>query len=530
MKLAHLAGQQGGSPDRALALARLAADKAPDNADILMATYQLHFQFGRDEDADPTWLRRALELSSADEGPVWSADFRTVVTDWMPKRRNQLLEIEQKWIAGEIPTGIAASLFNAPLARVFHQIPETNSEQVDFRRNTMVPTVSGGRTPVDIQKDWAIGLDLSSVFNLHYLGLLESALHALGHVRLPHDAMVCLLQELQRVRFHQPSRVRDGQEVRSLYNRGRLNLCNNLDTPATPIAEEVGSELAELFEAARNSDGKVVCVLPLHRPGSLRERHADTSGWNDLIVSVPDLCALLHLQGSIDAEAHTRAQVFLQSQGQIEGDALKPSLLQRPIYLDRLSLSYLQDANVLTKVAAAGLDLCMHPDVLAHMDEFVAAGESGGNLAVTIDEVRHRLRSAVESGKASYLSRKVDPEDRVLSKTNQFVATQSLLASADNCDCLCVDDRFINGKRHIIVGESPDRGVPIACTLDILSFLVATGHLSPEEHWAARHKLRAGGLVFIPFDVHELIHWLRGAQVNNGHFLELRQSPMGTFS
>ena len=536
VSLGHLAGRQGGSPDRALALARLAANKAPDNADVLMATYQLHFQLGRDEDADPNWLGRALELSSADEGPVWSADFRTVVTDWMPKRREQLLEIEQKWIAGEIPTGIAASLFNAPLARVFHQIPESNSEQLDYRRNTMVPIVSGGRTPVQMQEDWTVGLDLSSVFILHYLGLLESSLLGLGHVKLAHDAMVCLLQELEKVRFHQPSRVKDGQEVRSLYNRGRLHLCNALGTPATPIAKEVGSELAVLFEAARNSDGKVVCVLPLHRPGSLMERRADTTDWNDLIVSVPDLCALLRLKGSIDAESHKRAQVFLQSQGQVESDEIESSLLQRPIYLDRLSLSYLQDANVLTKVSAAGLDLRIHPDVLAHMDEFVAAGESGEDLAAAIDEVRNLLRSGVESGKVSYLPRKVDPEDRVLSKNDQFVATQSLLASADNCDCLCVDDRFITGKGHVIVGEPPERGVPIACTLDILAFLVATGHLSPEQHWAARHKLRAGGLVFIPFDVDELVHWLRTAQVNDGRLLEtaelrvLRQATARTLT
>ena len=534
--LAHLAGQQGGSPDRALVLARLAANKAPNNATILMAAYHLHFQFGRDEDANPSWLGRALELSSADEGPVWSADFRTVVTDWMPKRQEQLLEIEQKWIAGEIPTGIAASLFNAPLARVFHQIPESNAEQLDHRRNTMVPIVSGGRTPVELQEDWAVGIDVSSIFILHYLGLLESALDALGQVKLAHDAMVCLLQELEKVRFHQPSRVKDGQEVRSLYNRGRLRLCHDLDTPAAPIAEEVGSELAALFEAARNSDGKAVCVLPLHRPGSLMERQADTTGWKDLIVSIPDLCALLHLQGSIDAEAHKRAQVFLQSQGQVERDELEPAILQRPIFLDRLSLSYLQDANVLTKVAAAGLDLRIHPDVLAHMDEFVAAGESGENLATTIDEVRSLLRNAVESGKASYLPRKVDPKDRVLTENDQFVATQSLLTSADNCDCLCVDDRFINGKGHVVVGEPPERGVPIACTLDILAFLVATGRLSPEQHWAARHKLRAGGLVFIPFDVDELVHWLKAAKVNNGHLLEtaelrvLRQATARTLT
>ena len=242
--LAHHAGHHGGSPDRALALARLAAEKAPDNASVLIATYHLHFKFGHDEGADPNWLGRALELSSDDEGPVWSADFRTVVTDWMPKRREQLIEIEQKWIAGEIPTGMTASLFNVPLSRVLNQIPLSNTEQLDCRSNTTVPIVSGGRKTVQLQEDWALGLDISSIFILHYMGLLQEVLEAFKKIKLSPDIMVCLLQELDRVRFHQPSRVKDGQEVRSLYNRNRLRVCHDLYTPAVPIVAELGGELA----------------------------------------------------------------------------------------------------------------------------------------------------------------------------------------------------------------------------------------------------------------------------------------------
>ena len=127
--LAQVAGRQGRSPDRALALAKQAAEKAPDDPRVLAVAFDLHFRFGRDQEADPDWLARAFEKSSADDGPVWSMDFRTVVTEWIPERRERLAEIERRWLAGEIPTGIAASLFHMPLTRLLMQIPKSNLDR-----------------------------------------------------------------------------------------------------------------------------------------------------------------------------------------------------------------------------------------------------------------------------------------------------------------------------------------------------------------------------------------------------------------
>ena len=110
------------------------------------------------------------------------------------------------------------------------------------------------------------------------------------------------------------------------------------------------------------------------------EKEADTTEWNDLIISVPDLCRLLHLRGGIDAETHERAKLFLRSQGQVERGNPETSILDGTIYLDGLALSYLQSAKVLERIAAAGLDLRIHPDVLGHMDEFARAGDSAKTL------------------------------------------------------------------------------------------------------------------------------------------------------
>ena len=521
LTLAQVAGHQSHSPDRALALIKLAADKAPNDPRVLSVALDLHFRLGRDEEVDPDWLTRAVRHSSTDDGPVWSMDLQAVVTEWMPKRRERFAEIEQHWLAGKIPTGIASSMLNVPLTRLLIQMPESNAKLIDRRMSAIIPMVFGGRPPVELQEDWAVGLDITSILVLHYLDLLGPVLDAFSRTKLAPDVMRCLFEEHARVRFHQPSQEKAGQQVRTLCNRQRLRVADDLGAPPEAVTEEVGRELGALLQAARQDDGKVVCVLPIHRPDSLLNKEANTSDWNDLIVSVPDFCGLLHRKrGLIDVETHDRAQLFLRSQGQLENRCPEPSILDRAIYLDRLALSYLQDARVLEPIAAAGLDLRIHSNVLAQMDEFVTAGESGEVLAAKIDEIRHVLQNVMESGKASYLPRKIDPKTPVQIHDNQFAPTQTLIMSAADCDVLCIDDRFINNKEHFVADEKLGLAVAIACVLDVLHYLVRSKHINRERHWMARHKLRAGGFIFIPFEADELVHWLKAGSVENGRLAE----------
>ena len=76
MRFAYVAGQQGQISDRALQLARLAAEKAPDDPRILASAYWLHFQLGRDDEANSEWLKRALKLSSPGDDFLWSVNLR----------------------------------------------------------------------------------------------------------------------------------------------------------------------------------------------------------------------------------------------------------------------------------------------------------------------------------------------------------------------------------------------------------------------------------------------------------------------
>ncbi len=527
MSLAHHAGHQTQNPTRGLQLARLAAEKAPDDPRILAAAYWMHFRLGRDEQADQDWLARATELSSGDEGPVWPATLREVVTDWLPRRQEHLNAVEGKLLRGEIPISVAAAGFNLPLARIFLSLPAQNANQVDGRRRVIVPIVAGVREPVDLQEDCTIGMDVTSVLALAHLGLLESAIGAFHHTKFAPEIMEWLFLERDEVRFHQPSRIATAKRVRDLQTRNQLQAVNNSTAPPDDIVAEVGSELATLLHAARKDNGGVICVLPIPQVGSLGEESADTSQYQDLIHSTMELCTLLHERGKIATTDYHRARLFLESQGQTEGTKPPPPVLDGPIYVDRLALSYLQDAGVL-EVMAAVLDFRVHPVVFEEMNALIEEGDTGHDLANRIDEIRQTLRQAVESGRASFLPRSASHIEGPQKGELRLRATKSLLDGGVACSAFCVDDRYINRTRALPV--SSEQSIPIACILDVLRHLASRGCIAVVDHWTARHRLRQGGFAFIRLEADEVLYWLKTAGFNNGQLTEsvelrtLRQS------
>ena len=517
MTLAQRAGQGTQNADRALGLAKLAAEKAEDDPKVLAAVWFLYIRLGRDGDVNPDWFVRASELSSADEGPLWSTNLQGVVTDWLPKRREYQREVNQKLLNGEIPINLAASRFNVPLARLLLSVSDQNVNEVDGRRRTILPIVAGGRDPVELQEDWTIGLDVTSIMVLGHLDLLETAVNTFHHVKLPPEVMELLFRERIEVRFHQPSLIREARRVQELQGREQLRVADHLPASPKAVTDEVGVELAALLEMARQDNGKVVCVLPIYRAGSLMEEHADTREFDDLILSTVDICALLHDVGKIDNATHRYASACLKGDLQTEQSNLPPLILNAPIYLDRAALSYLQGAKLLRPMATAGLDIRIHPDVMGEMNALINESDVGDDLATKIEGIRNVLRSAVESGTASFLPRSDRGEDNQRHDVG-IQAIVSLLAGKAVCDVLCIDDRFVN--RNFTATGPTERSLPVVCVLDVLRHLVAQGRISVADHWTARHRLRQGGFVIIPLESDELVHWLEAAKFNDGQLTE----------
>ena len=513
--LARLASQVGQSTERAIELARLAATKAPANPQILIEAFGIYVKLGRDADADPLWLDHAVANSSAKEGPVWRTDLQQLVNDWLPRTRARNERIDRMLMGGEVPLALAAGVFNTPLSRIL--LASQGENMRDGRSRAVVPIISGARNRIDLEEGWTVGVDLTSAMVLSRLGLLKTVLDALDQVKIAPNAMEHLFADRAAVRFHQPALVDSARDVRRLIDQGRIELVDRSVPPSTNLAEEVGSELATLLEACADDQGVVVCVMPIPRAGSLIEEVADTSSYDELILSPADLCSLAHQAGLTDADQDGRAKTFLASQGQTPRERPPQSSLSGPIFVDSLALSYLQSAHVLGPLANAGLDLRIHSDVADEMKALIETGDDGEELAESVESIRETLRAGMESGKVTLLPL---PPERIR-ESGAPVGVDSLaglLFGSAECDALCIDDRFVNTR--VRSEDRNGRSIPVVCVLDVLRHLHACRAITDERYWGSKHKLRQAGFAFIPAEADELLKHLLAAERQGGQMLE----------
>lgn len=518
MMLARIAGQPGQSPERSLALARLAASKAPDDPRILTSAYGIHFELGCDDQADPKWLAQAVEHST-DDGPIWSSNLKEMVERWLPAMKERSERIEQMLFAGQVPMSLATGMLNVPLSRVLLDKRRDGAVSRDGRHRPVIPIVSGVRRAVDMENHWAVGVDVTSILVLGQIGLLEAVIDSLGQVKIASDAMASLFVERSAVRFHQPARVRQAQQIRRLLDRRQIKVVEGSLVASDAAVQEFGVERATLMEVCRDDGGIVVCAKPLHKAGSTDEQLADTSGYEELLFSPADVCAVARRRGGlVDAAMYERAMGFLASQGQVAGSDLPDSILDGPVYVDELALSYLQSAQILDALAIGGIDLRVHQSVLEVTNALVAGGEAGDELAREVERVVAVLRNGLERGAVSILPRLTEAGEREVAGLAAVGSLKELVFASGQCDALCVDDRYFNS--HPASSGLDGALVPVVCVLDVLRYLRSQSALSDVDYWTARHQLREAGFVFVPVEADELRHWLEETDVGNGGLIE----------
>ena len=213
------------------------------------------------------------------------------------------------------------------------------------------------------------------------------------------------------------------------------------------LAREVGDDLARLLAAAKDvarqhdKQALVVRSAPVHRVGSLAFDEADLSAQQNWICSCTAVTRKLREVGSITAEEESRAVSYLAlHERKWDNEPEIPDGAE--LYLDGLSVTYLQEAGMLQKLAGAGFRAIMLPGEEDEASALIAYNARTDEATDIIDKVRTALVNGIDVGKVHVASSPNEVSEK--QSLYRLDPTTDVLLAANAVDLLAVDDRFVN--------------------------------------------------------------------------------------
>ena len=493
-----------------------AAAKGHDDAGVLAAAYFLASNAGWEYDAGVIdWLHKAAELSGTD-GPVQKMTLKEVL-ERKPEWDRRESDTWQLLSRGEIPMFLAARSINKSLVDLMLFPALANPSEKDPRHRGAIPAYSGQRQPMPFSGFRNVGLEATALITLSVLNLLDKAFDAFDTVYVPHSTLGWLFEEKQKTAFHQPSLIRDAQQVRHLLSTDVLEKFAPSIVTNSDLSAQIGDELAMFIGEAEAVSGDsnlqriVIRPAPVHRLGSLMEEEADLTAHAAVLSSCVAVVDKLREEGQITAEEERRARAYLQlhekpwpQQPEITDGAI--------LYLDDLAITYFLHLGLLEKAKAVGFRLIASPRKVADANALIAYQSISAKVNEAIERIRYAVSSRIESGKI-----KVGKKRNVDAPAEQSIydhPSTGVIALARDCDAIITDDRFLN--QHANFKDSGYQ-VPIFSSLDLLDALTS---ITPDNRLEYRTMLRRSGYFFVPVTEDELVRHLEASVVKGDRVLE----------
>lgn len=510
--------QQAGSP-RARDFAFAAVEVSPSDPEVLTGAYSVATRGGWEGDASVAeWLKTAI-FFSGEQGPIRPVTIKELVTGAPAFQRRQA-DAWAQFREAKIPLFVYGKLVNQSPSELSLAAGIANRKRNDVRERAIIPAFSGSRTAVEVASKMRAAIDITSLLTLAALDLLAGLKDVFRQLVIPHATTSWIFSERGNLTFHQPSRIKDANEVRSLIATDRLKPVEREKTPSPAVVEEVGIELAALLETAhaRSQAGESVYVVkpaPIHRANSLMEEFADVSRFSAQLRSCLAVVSKLRQKGQLTAEEESHARAYLQlhdvgatgDQEIADGAAL---------LLDSVGLAYFQHLGILGRIAQAGITVEVPLVELARTNSFLELEAVSAEALSIIDRLRKYLQREIDSGFVELASVVYEIDE----DASDFMSHPSaaLIHSAPVVDAVVADDRFWNQHGNV---EAPTGGLrPVLTTLDLLEAWVKSEFISAEKSYQSLTRLRQAGFAFVSVSEEEVTAYLSSAAVANGDIVE----------
>lgn len=516
IQAAHWAHASGYGPSRELMLAAVAKPDLP--AEVLLGAYTLAVEGGSEEGnpAAHEWFNRALALSGPD-GPVQRVAIKDLLSQHIEWNRHTR-RINEAITHGEVPLVAAAPALRITMVDIVLGNFLRNTEQVDPRRRTLIPTFSGRRVPGPLGAVNRVALDVSAILVLGSLGLLGQVLRAFGTIIVAAGLMYELFNGQRRLREFQRSRLARAAQLQSLVHSSLRILRPPETAPADALTAEVGLELADLLRAAQARSGVVARPAPVLRPGSGGQETADLAAYATHLTDVRTLLVVLKEGGRVDRRVEEFADRYFKVQDMGWPTPVRPQK-STPLYLDDLAVSYLQTTGLLQTVVDSFDEVYIHASTDKEAAAALEMERQSVEIIKTIGAIREELSGAFKEGRLLFGPRRGKAE----SDEYDELSTLNLLANMMSAEVLVIDDRALNKDPFAIDGTQ--HRARLASTLDVLEELRTRGVISEAERLAARHQLRTAGAALIPLDVEEIrVAVQRSQAVESAEFRAIGES------
>jgi triacylglycerol esterase/lipase EstA (alpha/beta hydrolase family) len=505
-------------PKRAVDFIMAAREKGSEDPNILAAAYFAATRMGWENEPDVcNWLNKAAELSDKN-GPIQ----RVPVKELYPliaSRQEQNSKIMKALYDGNLPVFTAANLLNKTLSDFYLFPAIANSNEPDIRRRIPIYAFSAVRGEFPIQVD-AIFIDSTALLTLGYLNILDVVFKAFKKIIVSHSTLGWLFGEKQRAAFHQPSKIEEAKNLLKMLSDGAVKVLPLDQVIDSELAFEIGDELVFLLQEASkiNSENPrqklVVRPYPVHKIGSFMNEIIDLKDHADKLCSCTAVVKKLRECGVLTEEEERNALQYLD-QNETEWPFERIDIQDDAIlYLDDLSVSYLQFTGALEKISSTNLQIYIHQSQVNRSKELRDYESVYITANKLLDSIRGPLTKAIESGKVELTEA---PDRGNKRKSGEPFIQNEMFLAVQKCGAAVIDDPFINRRKALATESS---SVPISTTLDLLNFLVNQEIITVNQKMACHTTLRQAGYIYVPLLQEDINYFLEKAKIDGVHLRE----------
>jgi hypothetical protein len=245
------------------------------------------------------------------------------------------------------------------------------------------------------------------------------------------------------------------------------------------------------------------------------EEEVDLSSYFGHICSCTAIVDKLKQKGQLTAVEEQRAQSYLSMHEQRwpQESAISDNAV---LYLDSLSITYLQHTGLLAKLKPAGLDAYISTRALDEVNGLIHYEQLSSEVNRIIESIRSSLASRIERG--SVKIGRVPQIDKQEDRKLRDHPTMGIYDLINEVEALIIDDRYFNQHQFQKKNDRGDEQIPVLTTFDLLDALQKKENnpISLDEVNEYRTRLRQAGFIFLPVSFEELQQYLAAAHVVDG--------------